>query len=75
MRYPLFLYLNTSMLEGFDLLVFQLGWCINGCRRQPAPSRALDESLFESAFGVFSSFFIYLLQTENLLLIKIVVNS
>ena len=30
---------------------------------------------FESAFGVFSSFFIYLLQTENLLLIKIGVNS
>ena len=60
----------------FDLVVCRLDRCISvASTRRHAPSRALDESLFESAFGVFSSFFIYLLQTENLLLIKIGVNS
>ena len=60
----------------FDLVVCRLDRCISvASTRRHALSRALDESLFESAFGVFSSFFIYLLQTENLLLIKIGVNS
>ena len=60
----------------FDLVVCRLDRFISvASTRRHAPSRALDESLFESAFGVFSSFFMYLLQTENLLLIKIGVNS
>lgn len=60
----------------FDLVVCRLDRCISvASTRRHALSCALDESLFESASGVFSSFFIYLLQTENLLLIKIGVNS